>query len=826
MKRPGSRPPRSEPAAKEKRSRSLRKRAESVWRSGTDLSGASTKEVARLVHELGVHQIELEMQNEELRRAQAELEESRNHWLDVYEFAPVGYLTLDEQAIIQEANLRAAALFHIPRGRLPGKHFRSLVAPESKAAFNVFWRALNKGTRQVSELSLRGPDDTQLWSSLEAAERREADGRRFWRCAVTDITALKRAENESRASEQRLQSYMDHAADAIFVLDGPGGRILNANQRAVAMLGYSREELLTMSAVEIEVAHPSRAMRAAHQRPLSGVVEREGVHRRKDGSTFPVEMRLTSLAPAQPEAVLAVVRDITEWKRLEEELARETQRKDEFLALLGHELRNPLAAISSSLDVLPGSGPAQRADLEALMRRQAGLMRRLLDDLLDLNRIGHGRIELQKEGIDLAEFVREMARNAQATFTERAQELVVRVPARPLTFLADRVRLEQIVANLLSNASKYTGTGGRIELSGGREGSEIVLRCKDNGQGIAPEDVETIFQPFVTGRRTAYGYGEASLGIGLALVKQLTELHGGTVSVKSAGAGQGSEFIVRLPLVAPAPVRAVSAAARAGVRQRPLTVVLVEDNPNVAAPMKIALEQAGNAVHTFSDGASALAGLGELRADAALLDIGLPGMDGYELAARLRQRPGMRDAVFVAISGFGKKELAGRPGDDFDYYLTKPVDVAALVELLDKAVPAVREKRKPARTTRVLLVEDHADLAAVMAKLLREEGLEVRTALTGGEGLRKAAEFRPHLVLCDMNLPDIKGLEVIRRLRGDPATKSAYAVILTARTPLEIRTFNREAGRLGVDEFVSKPITAEAIGALKATVEARDAGRG
>jgi PAS domain S-box-containing protein len=500
-----------------------------------------------------------------------------------------------------------------------------------------------------------------------------------------DITARKEAEAALRESEQRLQSYIDQAGDAIYVLDAESGRILNANARAAQMLGYSRDELLQLSAADIECAHARDAIDDVHQRSKRGVVEVQGTHRRKDGSTFPVEISLTSLMPPTAHRILSIVRDITERTRLEQERAEEARRKDEFLAYLGHELRNPLAAIQLAVQVLSrGARGAHQGRMQEIIGRQTATMRRLVDDLLELERITHGHIELKQERQDLAECLQRAVAAVQSTVAGRNQELLLRLPPEAVQFMAHGTRLDQIVGNLLSNASKYTPRGGRIELSGAREGSNIIIRCKDNGQGILPEDTQKIFQAFTRGRTTGLGYGEASVGLGLALVKQLTELHGGTISVESRGAGLGSEFTVRLPLVAPPSAQAVAeepmpSRRSAGAR----SVVIVEDNPNVGTALKAALEQAGHSVQWFEDGSSALAGVSSLKPDALLIDIGLPGMDGYELAAKLKQHSNTKDALRIAVSGYKRREHA-EAADEFDHYFNKPVDVRALLALLDR----------------------------------------------------------------------------------------------------------------------------------------------
>jgi len=667
-----------------------------------------------------------------------------------------------------------------------------------------------------------------LVSSVQAAIR----ARRHQYRIRDDIRRLEQ-------SESTLQIYLDNTGDGIYVLESRTGRILKTNQRAAEMLGYSRDELLRLSVSDIERGLTAAALRGFSRRQLRGMMELEGTNRRKDGSTFPVEIRLTSLAPALPTQVLAVMRDITERKRVEQEHTEEARRKDEFLALLGHEMRNPLAAISTSLEVLSSNcTPAQRLQLRQATVRQVAMMRRLLDDLLDLNRVTRGQIELNKESLDLAEFLEKAAAEVRSTIAERGQELIVGHPVKPLEFMADRIRLAQVVANLLSNASKYTGPGGRIELSGAAEDSVIVLRCKDNGQGVPPDAADKIFEPFTRGENTRDSYGEASLGIGLALVKQLVELHGGTISVESGGAGMGSEFILRLPLSTPQSRPTASEPTSIPAIQRAWSIVIVEDNPVVATSMKIALEQAGHRVHIFSDGPRALAGIDGLKPDAVVLDIGLPGMDGYELAAKLKRKRKMRSALFIAISGFEQNHRAEKKADNFDHYFIKPVEVNTLLTLFShhsangadgetgKKRPAAKNPKRLHRP-RVLLVEDHPFAADATASLLRLEGLEVRTALTGREALESAPKFQPQLILCDLRLGDMNGLDVIRKLRSNQSTKRTHAVILTGFSESEIREFNRRASELGVNEFISKPLEPAMIRKLTAKLrpQQRDAAR-
>jgi PAS domain S-box-containing protein len=496
---------------------------------------------------------------------------------------------------------------------------------------------------------------------------------------AADIIAYAQAEAELK----RRAALLDLAHDSIFVRDREGC-ISYWNDGATRCYGWSKEEAVGSVANELlQTQFPEPQQQILDIVKRSGYWEGELVHTCRDGRHIVVNSRWALQPGAEGDdiRILEINSDITERKRLEQERADDSKRKDEFLAVMGHELRNPLAAIHTAIGVLSANVPAaQRARMEEIIRRQTAMMRRLVDDLLELERITHGQIELQLDPVDLAECLQRAVAAVQPTVDNRKQTLVLRLPSEPVQFMADRTRLDQIVGNLLTNASKYTAERGGIELEGATEGTDVVIRCKDNGQGILPEDQQKIFDPFVRGPKTALGYGEASIGLGLALVKILTELHGGTVSVESRGPGFGSQFTVRLPLVAPSPAEEPVPAPVSG---RTRSIVVVEDNPSVGEALQTALELEGHSVHLFQDGPSTLAAISTLKPDVVLIDIGLPGMDGYELAAKLKEHSATKDALLVALSGFKRREQTGA-GDAFARYFSKPVDVPTLLALLDE----------------------------------------------------------------------------------------------------------------------------------------------
>ena len=636
-----------------------------------------------------------------------------------------------------------------------------------------------------------------------------------------------------RSRDEELVAIYENVPGIVFYIAvEPDGefRFLSVSRDFLVATGLTREQIVG-SFVRDVIPPPSRDIVLNHYRHA---IRSGQPVRWEEESVYPAgrrhgEVAVTPLYDASGIAthLIGIVHDITERKRMEKERAEGDRLKDEFLSLLGHELRNPLAAISTGVQLLSGGvTDEERVSLNGMMDRQVKLMQRLLDDLLDLGRITHGHIQLKKERIDLAKLLQHVTVVTQSTTAERRQEMILRLPAEVVTFEADEARLEQIAINLLSNASKYTAQGGRIEFSGAREGSEVVLRCKDNGRGIPREMLQKIFEPFTRVGPLSDSRGEASLGIGLALVKRLVELHGGRISVESSGPGTGSEFLVRLPMQPtlsdqpPAPETKPAFTLR-----RSRSIVLVEDNSDVAGTIVVALKQAGYRVTLFADAFSALAGLSDLQPHAILLDIGLPGMDGYELAAKLRKERNCRDSLFIAISGF-KRRQTPEAADDFDHYFTKPVNLSSLLNVLgstlaeaEQATAAAAGPAPEKTSLQVLLIEDHAALSAAMAELLNREGFEVRTASSGGEGLKFASDFRPQLILCDLNLPDMGGQEVIRRLRSNPVTRHAYSVILTALSEAEIRTFNDEAKKMGIDEFIRKPLMPEVLHSLVAKLK-------
>jgi signal transduction histidine kinase/CheY-like chemotaxis protein len=411
-------------------------------------------------------------------------------------------------------------------------------------------------------------------------------------------------------------------------------------------------------------------------------------------------VRVMTLISALRTAINARRRQYELRDRLEA-LRQADRQKDEFLATLSHELRNPLAPIRNALHVLrlAGGDEQTRARVIDTLERQTGNVIRLVDDLLELSRINQGRIELRKERIRLSAVVRSALESSAPVVEAAGHELVVAEPPEPVLLNADPVRLTQVIANLLNNAAKYTERGGRIVLSAQIFGSEAVITVRDNGIGIPADMLSHIFDMFVQ-VDASRDRSRQGLGIGLTLVKRLVELHGGTVEARSEGLGKGSEFIVRLPAFADQRAVNSDAPKPAGAERRRsdlhrFRILVVDDHHDAGDSLATLLRLLGHQVRVAYDGVGGLEAARVFRPQVALLDIGMPEMDGIELGKRLRQEPEFENLLMIALTGYGRDEDRQRSSDaGFNAHLVKPVDVATLNALL--AQHAARAETQPA----------------------------------------------------------------------------------------------------------------------------------
>ncbi len=502
---------------------------------------------------------------------------------------------------------------------------------------------------------------------------------------VLRLRAERAAQDAAlRSSEARFRALVEQAADGIFVAN-PQGKYIDVNSVGCAMLGYTREELLNLTIADvIDPAETPRLGPEVARFAGGTMIVSEWRFRRKDGSQFLGEVRGRQLPDGRLQAI---VLDITERKAAEQALRREDERKDEFLAMLAHELRNPLAPIRNAAHVLG------RLDLDeprvewaqGVIERQVGHLVRLVDELLDISRIARGKVTLKKSRVELSELTRHARESIAPKMSAKGHRFEMTIPERGVMLDGDPVRLTQVLQNLLDNAVKYTPAGGRIQLSAAVCGEEVKIEVRDNGNGIPAHLLPEVFDLFRQGERGP-DRSQGGLGIGLTLVRQLVELHGGRVEVQSAGSDQGASFTVRLPLAGDPPKESAPAAETPPVPFVGLRVLLVEDDPAVAESTALFLELEGHQIQIANSGDAAFSLIEEFSPQVVLLDIGLPGQDGYEVAQQIRRLPGGAGVKLIAVSGYGDEEAMRRSREaGFDIHLVKPVDPEGMNRLLVEA---------------------------------------------------------------------------------------------------------------------------------------------
>jgi signal transduction histidine kinase/CheY-like chemotaxis protein len=448
---------------------------------------------------------------------------------------------------------------------------------------------------------------------------------------------------------------------------------------AAAIAAALAAALLLSSWLQRALTEPLLGLAAAARR----VIEKRDLSVRAAKTT---EDEIGVLAEAMNAMLADLEREIAERSGAEAALRAADQRKDEFLATLAHELRNPLAPIRNSTNLLKAKGSSAPTDVWAreIIDRQSAHMARLLDDLLDVARISRGKLELRKQRSSLRAAIESALETSRPAVELSRHSLVVDLPAETIMLDGDPVRLSQMFANLLTNAAKYTDPGGRIVLAARREGAAVTVTVSDNGIGIAPEMLERIFEIF-TQATPALQRSQGGLGIGLFLVKALVEMHGGSIRARSAGAGRGSEFTVRLP-VAAFPGHAEIPARPASQSPKALRVLVVDDNRDAAESLASLLRAMGNEVMTVFDGLQAVDAAATFRPDIAVIDIGMPRLNGYDAVRRIREAEKGRRMVAVALTGWGQEEDRKRSLQaGFDRHLTKPVTEDQLAEILTLA---------------------------------------------------------------------------------------------------------------------------------------------
>ncbi|HEV2856105.1 MAG TPA: ATP-binding protein [Thermoanaerobaculia bacterium] len=517
---------------------------------------------------------------------------------------------------------------------------------------------------------------------------------------TSDLQSLLESREGFRLLVESVQDF------AVFTLDLEG-RVATWNAGAERLLGYRDGEIVGhdfarfFTADDVEKGAPAQELKTAL---AQGRASDDRWHVRKDGTYFFGNGVTTPLRDDRgvTRGFVKVMRDQTDKKRMEEELhsraeelARADREKDEFLAVLAHELRNPLAPIFYALHLLdrePEAAVPRHArnarnahnahNARDIVERQVHRLAHLIDDLLDVNRISTGKIELRKARVLLRRIVENAVETTRPLLDARGHELTVLLPEEEVWVEADAHRLEQVLANLLNNAAKFTDDGGRIWITAERPDDHAILRVKDTGAGMPPDLIERVFDLFAQGNRSL-DRPHGGLGIGLTLARRLVEMHGGTIEAHSEGVGRGSEIVVRLPVLPRIATPKDEPEAPAEVPQRPLRLLVVDDSQDTAEMMSALLSLDGHDVWTAHSGPAALEAAAAHRPDAIVLDIGLPGLDGYQVAQRLRQDPAMKGVTLIAASGYGQEADRQRAREaGFDYHLVKPVDPRRLQEIL------------------------------------------------------------------------------------------------------------------------------------------------
>lgn len=635
----------------------------------------------------------------ERKSAEHELRKSEEELSEFFENATVGMHWVGPDEKILRVNRAELQMLGYSREEYLGRSITDFHADEDVIG-DILRRLRSGETLAEYPARLRCKDgslkDVLIDSSVEWRDGEFV----HTRCFTRDITERRRAEIELADARARLDAALAAGAIATWTWD-----IVNNRLHADPKLA----ELFTLHASEAAGGLLDRYVEAIHQEDRRHVMET--LNRAvQTGETYAADYRIVQKdgsvrwvsarglaeydAGRRPVRMPGVLVDITDRKRLKDELRvsiaqlhDNERRKDEFLATLAHELRNPLAPIRNSLQILkiPRIDAAIVQQTRAMMERQVHQLVRLVDDLLDVSRVMRAKIELRKEPVELAAVIARAVETAQPLIELQGHRLDLALPQEPLVVEGDTVRLAQVVGNLLTNAAKYTEANGNIWVSVVRDGDTAVLRVRDDGIGIAPDTLPHVFELFVQADHTT-SKSQGGLGIGLTLAKNLTEMHGGTIEAHSAGLGAGCEFTVRLPLLPqstdlttksdeePAP-----RAAATGLR-----LLIVDDNEDAASSLAILLRMRGHDVRVVHNGTAALDVATSYLPDIVFLDIGMPGMDGYEVARRMRQLRGLNSAVLAALTGWGQLADRQRSKDaGFDHHLVKPVDTQNLESVLE-----------------------------------------------------------------------------------------------------------------------------------------------
>jgi two-component system, chemotaxis family, CheB/CheR fusion protein len=645
---------------------------------------ASNEELQSTNEELQSVNEELYTVNAEYQRKIAELTELTNDMDNLLAATDVGTLFLDKQLRIRRFTAPIAAKFNLLAQDV-GRSIETFRHDLGHAGLvDDIRRVVQTGERVERELREPG-GATSFLRVLPYRVKGAVDGAVL---TLIDVTGLKTAEDALFHERHLLNSLLFSIPDAIYFKDARG-RFIRANHTMARRLGLG-DPVELVGKTPLELPNQSAAL-ALHHEDQAVLDSGEPHDYRLEQCPWPdgtIEWDLVTRLPIRDPSgdavgVIGVFRDVTEQKRVEETIKESVRKRDEFLAMLSHELRNPLGAMVTATSLLNETDEAHRARLISVLDRQTKQMSRLLDDLLEVTRVTENKIELRKTVVDLRDVARDAVESITTSMENRHVALKVEIDAAPVWVNGDAARLQQVQANLLSNAAKYTPADGHVRFGVGREGGEAVIRVQDDGPGIAPAMLDKVFDMFVQAERTL-DRAEGGLGVGLTLVRSLVSMHGGTVVALSEGEGSGTEFVVRLPLTdAPPPSARPSRPDEAPRRIRVSRVAVIEDNADSREMLCEVLAAAGFQCDSTDNGVSGLDLIETTRPDVALVDVGLPGLNGLELAQRVKEggrHPNMR---LVALTGYGQRDDRRQATEaGYHAHFVKPVDPQRLVRFL------------------------------------------------------------------------------------------------------------------------------------------------
>jgi len=605
---------------------------------------------------------------------------------------------LDAGGKVMSWNPGAERLKQYAEHEILGRHFSVFYTAEDRERRwpeSELDRALREGRFEDEGWRVR-KDGSRFWASVSITALRDDDGRLLAFSKITrDLSERKRVEERLRLSEERFRLLVDGVRDYAIYLLGPDGEITSWNTGAVRIKGYEAQEVLGRhfslfyTDEDVQAGRPWSELALARE---NGRAEDEGWRVRKDGSRFWARVIVTSLQDegGRPLGFAKVTQDLTR-ERHAASLETSARQLNDFIAVLAHELRNPLAPIRNAAKLLGMVKPGE-ADFEMMrlaIDRQSAALARIVDDLLDISRITRGTLEIRREPVEVGEVVARALEATRPAIDAAGQALTVELPPLgPVMVEGDELRLAQALTNILGNAARYTDRGGRIDLrvtthERGEVG-EVEISVRDTGRGIEPDMLGAVFGMFVQGRQSHRS--GAGLGVGLALARSVVELHHGSIEARSEGPGKGAEFILRLPLLRKGARKPAGRAASAGsARPSVRRVLVVDDNVDAADMLRALLEGLGHEVEAVHSGMEALAAAERFKPDVVLLDLGMPGMSGHEVASELRRRRPGSEPLIVAVTGWGKPEDRARAREaGVDVHLVKPVEEEDLREVLGR----------------------------------------------------------------------------------------------------------------------------------------------